>query len=289
MMHDDAASGLRLLPDGSVQVAITSPPYFGLRSYLDKKDPGKGREIGLEDTPDRYVDALMAVFSEVHRVLVKDGTLWINLGDSYASQIHPSNRGTCKSKDMIGIPWMVAFALRAQGWYLRSDIVWHKTSPMPESVTDRPTRSYEHLFLLSKRSSYYYDVDAIRENAVQAGRVRKDRIGGNKYGEGVKHSDGSVFTGSDTRNKRDVWILKPEFYKGAHCAVMPTSLALPCVLAGSREGDTVLDPFMGVGTTGIAALDNGRDFVGIDLDARNLDMARLRFDEFGIGYNKKNI
>jgi DNA modification methylase len=297
------------MPSSSVHTCITSPPYFGLRDY------GHDGQIGLEQTPDEFVAKLVDVFREVRRVLRDDGTVWLNLGDSYAGA-GPSgasyesettkrraemksdgsfrisktlaSRGLTyadkkpipppglKKKDLIGIPWRVAFALQADGWYLRQDIIWHKPSPMPESVRDRCTKAHEYVFLLSKNEKYYFDAEAIKEPAVQAGRVRADRMGGNKYVEGVKHSDGSVFTGSDTRNKRSVWTVTTKPYKGAHFATFPPDLIEPCVLAGCPVGGTVLDPFGGAGTTGVVAKKYGRNAILCELNPEYANMARAR-------------
>lgn len=266
-------------------------------------------QIGLEATPEDFVAALVDVFREVKRVLRPDGTLWLNLGDSYAggntggnwregsaradgvlkadSNTRRNRNGNgpvsgLKSKDLIGIPWRVAFALQEDGWYLRQDIIWAKPNPMPESVTDRCTKAHEYVFLFAHPDSggrYFYDAEAVREQAVQAGRERNDRIGGEKYVEGVKHSDGSVFTGSETRNKRSVWTVNPKPYKGAHFATWPPELVRPMVLAGSPVGGTVLDPFSGSATTGMVALQEGRNYLGIDLNPDYLPMAEARVRE----------
>ena len=291
------------LPDRSVHTCITSPPYFGLRDY------GHDGQIGLEQTPDEFVAKLVEVFREVRRVLRDDGTLWLNLGDTYAANrggttppaqtvaggvggkggqkerrgqadgYNPTRDCTrygLKHKDLIGIPWRVAFALQADGWYLRQDIIWHKPNPMPESVRDRCTKAHEYVFLLSKSEKYYFDVEAIKEPAVQAGRVRLDRMGGNKYVEGVKHSNGSVFTGSDTRNKRSVWTVTTKPFKGAHFATFPPDLIEPCVLAGCPAGGTVFDPFGGAGTTGLVAQRHGRSAILCELNPEYAEMARQR-------------
>jgi DNA modification methylase len=269
------------------QICVTSPPYFGLRDY------GHSGQIGLEETPEQYIAAMVEVFRRVRDVLADDGTLWLNIGDSYASYrdgkatpdtTRGDNTGTLvpkgsarnrmastfvgsnvKHKDLIGIPWMLAFALRADGWYLRQDIIWHKPNPMPESVQDRCTKAHEYIFLFSKSERYYYDSDASREPAVQAGRIRNDKIGGNK-GDEVHHSPGGQFTGSDTRNRRSVWSVATKPYKGAHFATFPPALIEPCVQAGSRVGDTVLDPFMGSGTTAFVALKHSRKYLGCEIN-----------------------
>jgi site-specific DNA-methyltransferase (adenine-specific) len=288
----DCRESLRQMPEQSVHTCVTSPPYFGLRDY------GHGGQIGLEPTPDEFVAALVEVFREVRRVLRDDGTVWLNLGDSYAAnrgyQVEQtkggpkhgpaqavSGRGQAaadyglKPKDLIGIPWRVAFALQADGWYLRQDIIWHKPNPMPESVTDRCTKAHEYIFLLSKSPRYFFDHAAIREPAVQAGRVRADKMGDNK-GDEVHHSPGSVFTGSDTRSRRDVWTVSTRPFKGAHFATFPPALIEPCVLAGCPAGGTVLDPFGGAGTTGLVAEQHGRNSVLCELNPEYAEMAAAR-------------
>jgi DNA modification methylase len=281
----------RWAADGvKVQTCVTSPPYFGLRDY------GHEGQIGLEQTPEEYIAAMVEVFRCVKDVLADDGTLWLNIGDSYAAQGGAQVQGTkqtkgsqagawngdtrkppqgIKPKDLIGIPWMLAFALRADGWYLRQDIIWHKPNPMPESVRDRCTKAHEYIFLLSKSEKYFFDSEAIRENAVQAGRVRSDKIGGNK-GDNVHHSPGGQFTGSETRNRRSVWTVNTKPYKGAHFATFPTALIEPCVLAGSRPNDIVLDPFMGSGTTAQVAIQHGRQYLGCELNQEYGDLQQER-------------
>ena len=298
----DALEELRLLPAESVQCSVTSPPYWGLRDY------GVAGQLGLEKTPDEYVERLVEVFREVGRVLRKDGTLWLNLGDSYNNfrtemgpgqavhgreklngkpAVNSKERGWngLKEKDLVGIPWRVAFALQADGWYLRSDIIWAKPNPMPESVRDRPTRSHEYLFLLTKSERYYYDTDAIAEPLVrpdEATRKTPGRFGGaNKHVEAGKQSrlhSGNEYLGTSngTRNRRTVWTITPQPFKGAHFAVFPEKLVEPCILAGSRPGDLVLDPFCGSGTVGVVAARYGRGFIGIELNAAYCQMARDR-------------
>lgn len=289
----DARTELSHLLVNSVQCVVTSPPYWGLRDY------GVADQIGVETTPDAYVQEIVAVFREVWQVLRDDGTVWLNLGDSYAANRSyqvPSTKGGkkhspaqavggkgsvvppgLKSKDLVGIPWMVAFALRADGWYLRSDIIWAKPNPMPESVTDRPTRSHEYIFLLTKKEKYYYDAEAIKEPAVGAHRVRKDRVGGDKH-NATKHLDGSVFVNATMRNRRTVWTITPKPFKGAHFATFPPDLVEPCILAGSKPGDLVLDPFAGSGTTGVVATALGRDFIGVELNPEYAAMAEARIE-----------
>lgn len=272
-----------------VQTCVTSPPYFGLRDY------GHDGQIGLEQTPEQYIQAMVEVFRCVRDVLADDGTLWLNIGDSYGavggntySGFNERWSGTggagskqdetlsgvtdrkistgLKPKNLLGIPWRVALALQADGWVLRQDIIWHKPNPMPESVRDRCTKAHEYIFLLSKAEKYFFDAEAMREPAVQAGRVRNDKIGGNK-GDDVHHSPGGQFTGSETRNRRSVWSVATRPYKGAHFATFPPALIEPCILAGSRPGDIVLDPFMGSGTTAQVALEHGRAYLGCELNA----------------------
>ncbi len=290
----DALEVLKTLPDASAQTCVTSPPYFNLRDYqIDG-------QIGLEKTPDLFVSRLVNVFREVRRVLKDDGTLWINIGDSFAGSgvggggnrkgnehgqhdaMTKTGRGKtpdCKPKDLIGIPWMLAFALRADGWYLRSEIIWHKTAPMPESVTDRPTKAHEQIFLLSKSPTYFYDYEAIKEPASEANAFNGSRgkitpkTGAN--GDRNDGGNGSII-GDGARNKRSVWTINPAPCKEAHFATYPPALILPCIRAGSAPGDTVLDPFTGSGTTGMVALAEGRRFVGVELNPEYAELSRRR-------------
>lgn len=283
----DAVERLQTIGGGSVQTCITSPPYFGLRDY------GQESQIGLESSVDEYVDALVRVFDEVARVLTEDGTLWLNLGDSYAGNVSFPSDGRAgfgkerlgvrnrmpeglKSKDLIGIPWRVAFALQAQGWYLRSDIIWHKPNPMPESVKDRPTKSHEYIFLLTKSERYFYDSEAIKEPSIWAndprnGEGRKTYNGKRAENDGLVQQ--SFVTVNDKKNKRSVWSVPVKGYKGAHFATYPPALIEPCVLAGSKEGDTVLDPFSGSGTTGEVALLHNRNYLGTELNPEYADIS----------------
>lgn len=293
ILTGDCRETLKTLGDGTVQCVVTSPPYWGLRDY------GVGGQIGLEGTPDEYVENMVEVFREVRRVLRDDGVCWLNLGDSFARDGGPvtkpgatakagntlanvDTRGAqiasvigLKPKDLVGIPWRVAFALQADGWWLRQDIIWSKNNPMPEPVKDRCTRSHEYLFMLTKQERYFYDAEAIREGAVQPDRVRSDQIGGLK-GTEVHHSPGGVFEGGTTRNRRSVWTVNPRPYDGAHFAVMPPMLVEPCVLAGSREGDTVLDPFGGSGTVGMVSRWLGRDAVLCELNPEYVKLIEER-------------
>jgi site-specific DNA-methyltransferase (cytosine-N4-specific) len=283
----DVRARLQDIPDQFVQTVVTSPPYWGLRDY------GIAGQVGAEVRVDDYVGKLVEVFREVRRVLAEDGTVWLNLGDSYASggrQTDKKNPARAmdyraptpeglKPKNLIGVPWRVAFALQADGWYLRQDIIWHKPNPMPESVKDRCTKAHEYLFLLTKAPKYYFDAEAMQEPAIGATRKRNDRIGGNKHGGATtKHSDGSVFTGSQTRNRRSVWTVPTRPFKGAHFAVFPPALIEPCILVGSRPGDTVLDPFCGSGTTGVVAKKHDREFIGIELNPDYAAMAEARIE-----------
>ncbi len=292
----DCAEVLKTLPALSVDTCVTSPPYFGLRDY------GMGEQIGLESTPEEFVARLVGVFREVRRVLKDDGTLWVNMGDSYARNPSKGTTGTpngrnvakqgysggagvpdgIKEKDLIGIPWMLAFALRADGWYLRSDIIWSKPNPMPESVTDRPTKAHEYIFLFAKSARCYYDADAIREPHSSLSDTQKRS---NQFNKGEKYEARPDLTGRSRldyfaeggRNKRTVWSVAPKPYKGAHFATFPPDLIRPCVLAGSRKGGVVPDPFNGSGTTGQVAMEEGRAYIGIDLNPEYLELTRARF------------
>lgn len=270
----DALEELRRLPSSCCDTCVTSPPYYSLRDY------GAEGQIGLEETPEQYADKIVGVFREVRRVLKDDGTLWLNIGDSYARRREGDN---VKRKDLIGIPWLIAFALRSDGWYLRADIIWHKPNTMPEAAKDRPTRAHEYLFLLSKSPRYHYDAEAIREPAVgydpakpgrKRGNARTFRGGSVYTHDGAKNnsaaserqSNGLTENESGKRNRRSVWTIAARPYKGSHLATFPEELVRPCVLAGSKPGGTVLDPFAGSGTTGAVATQEGRDFIGIEIN-----------------------
>jgi DNA modification methylase len=348
VLNGDAITQLTKLPDRSVQCCVTSPPYWGLRDY------GCAGQLGLEKTPEEYVCNMVQVFREVRRVLKDDGTLWLNLGDTYNQgnkgnsgairdgDKQGTNRGSlatrrgenlgancrggangmCKSKDLVGIPWMVAFALRADGWYLRSDIIWHKPNPMPESVTDRPTKSHEYLFLLTKSQRYYYDAEAIAEpvsdsmmqqieegydglglkdyatagvqnpssvktRIIENARKKQRKPAGWDTSEGAHGTiqrDGRAQeveyteTESLTRNKRSVWTVPTYSFPDAHFATFPPDLIKPCILAGSKAGDTILDPFGGSGTTGMVALELGRKAVLIELNSEYVKLIETRCD-----------
>ena len=290
----DCIAGMKTMPDGCVQTCITSPPYFGLRDYQ-----GGTEEIGQEQTPESYVQKMVEVFREVRRILRDDGTVWLNLGDSYAN----SGEFNIKTKDLMGIPWRVAFALQADGWYLRQDIIWNKPNPMPESVTDRCTKSHEYIFLLSKKSHYYFDHEAIREPAAESSAARmlrgvsdthknvngapgqtahsmnkpRPRQFGAKVQEGTKRGDvGNTFVDTGKRNKRSVWTVTTKPFRGAHFATFPKDLIEPCVLAGCPVGGTVFDPFTGSGTTAIVALKHNRNFIGTELNQDYIKIAEDR-------------
>lgn len=278
----DCRKLLKQLPDACVQTCVTSPPYWGLRNY------GLDGQIGIEATPGAFVAELVNVFHEVRRVLSDDGTLWLNLGDSYVTNPgngrggegsgltkggrppHRSGRDKTKIglkvKDLIGIPWLVAFALRADGWYLRRDIIWSKPNAMPESVGDRPSGSHEYIFLLSKSPKYFYDADAIREPQQTLGE-RHEGKSGYRAGHPSKESRTANQRALHPlgANKRSVWTIATAPYDGAHFATFPPKLIEPCILAGSRVGDLVLDPFFGSGTTGEVAEKHGRRWIGFDL------------------------
>jgi DNA modification methylase len=289
----DVLDRLADVPDGSVQCVVTSPPYWGLRDY------GADGQLGLEATPDEYVANMVAVFREVRRVLADDGVLWLNLGDSYAgggnggggsfdserpgwSKHGPNKQHGLKPKDLVGIPWRVAFALQADGWWLRQDIIWHKPNPMPESVTDRCTKSHEYVFMLTKSAKYYFDHEAIKEPAQTPPSTRDKHGEGYQadYPKGDRFSAGERVWGADgKRNKRSVWTIPTRPFRGAHFAVMPEALVEPCVLASSRPADTVFDPFTGSGTVAVVALRHGRNFVGTELNPEYATIAQNRITD----------
>lgn len=318
----DAKEVLSSLPENSVDCCVTSPPYFALRDY------GVEGQLGLESTPEEYISKLADIFEEVYRVLKDDGTLWVNIGDSYnGNKLGNSNAkwkstntksfekkvwSGAKHKDLIGIPWMLAFELRKRGWYLRQDIIWNKTNAMPESVTDRCTKSHEYIFLLSKSQKYYFDYEAIQEKSVTQDLKGTVRFGGNKYGNNTdKHYQ--TYSGNEwnpktkncqyngqtpnsfhvsrelgipdkeyfVRNKRDVWSVATEPSKESHIAMYPTKLIVPCILAGCRRGGVVLDPFMGSGTTALVAKRLERHFIGVELNPEYKKIADRRIWEDG--------
>ena len=313
VIEGDNAQRLATLPDGCVHTCVTSPPYWGLRDY------GVDGQIGLEETPDEFVAKMVQVFREVRRVLRDDGTAWVNLGDSYAAsgmggnpnesehRKQATNAGSLiagrkpprgfKPKDLIGIPWRVAFALQADGWYLRQDIIWHKPNPMPESVTDRCTKAHEYLFLLSKGPRYFYDAAAIYEpvsgNAHSRGTGVNPKAAATEMGQrGQPKQNGSFSAavnavdtgkrgddGGMARNRRSVWTVATQPFPEAHFATFPEALVEPCVKAGSPLGGLVLDPFSGSGTTGVVALKQGRSYVGCELNPEYVQMSRRRLGE----------
>jgi DNA modification methylase len=263
------------------QMCVTSPPYFGLRDY------GHPGQLGLEETPTAYVDQLVSVFAAVRDVLADDGTVWLNLGDSYATKPRKIAHGA-KPKDLLGIPWRVAFALQADGWYLRSDIIWHKPNPMPESVTDRPTKAHEYLFLLAKSERYYYDHEAIKEQAVsdgpRGGNLLNDTAKGPNGGNERWDGDRALDWAENGRNKRSVWSVATMAFDGAHFATFPRALIEPCILAGSRPDDVVLDPFMGSGTTAQVAEHLGRQWIGCELNADYLPLQAKRLQQRAMAF-----
>ena len=297
ILFGDCKETLKQFPRKSAQMCVTSPPYYGLRDYGGETD-----QIGQEDTPEQFIDNLVSVFREVRDVLKDDGVLWLNIGDSYynyrpgtgglpkqtVSKTNQDLPTQCnrrankidglKEKDLIGIPWMLAFALRADGWYLRQDIIWHKPNPMPESVKDRCTKSHEYIFLLSKNKNYYYDNEAIKEPVKQDWGTR-DRTKGKYHNPGTGLAPHSGLSKSyDRKNKRSVWSVTNKPYKGAHFACFPPDLIEPCILAGSKKGDIILDPFMGSGTTASVALTHDRHYYGCELheDYGSLIQKRIR-------------
>ena len=314
ILNQDCIQGMQSLPDGCVNTCVTSPPYYGLRDY------GHDGQIGLEETPDAYVQKIVEVFREVKRVLRDDGTLWLNIGDSYAAQrggshqpaetlaggksgktqegdivnrdrfdgYNPTRNASAiglKHKDLVGIPWRVAFALQADGWYLRQDIIWHKPNPMPESVTDRCTKAHEYIFLLSKSPRYYFDSDAIREDAKSYATDKRAGAGNLRYGgkrtidKSGKNGQQSFVTINETRNKRSVWTVTTKPFKDAHFATYPEDLIVPCILAGCPEGGLVLDPFMGAGTTALVSKKLGRNYVGFELNDEYKKIADKRLNK----------
>ena len=287
LIQGDALTRLREMDSGSVHICVTSPPYYALRDY------GVKGQLGLEPSLDAYVARLVEVFREVRRVLRDDGLLWCNLGDSYGSGevgrhdgggpgrmmgklLARQQRPATSHKNLLGVPWRVAFALQADGWILRSDIIWHKPNPMPESVQDRPTKSHEYVFLLAKQAAYYYDADAVREPA----RTPWHGVGGfrngnldNNWGPKEYRNDDCEKAG---RNRRTVWTIPSQPFKGAHFATFPEKLVEPCILAGCPEGGLVLDPFSGAATVGVVCQRLGRRFVGIELNPAYIRMSRQR-------------
>lgn len=294
LLHGHALDVAKKLPDESVQTIVTSPPYFGLRDY------GEDGQIGAEQSPAEYVTALVALFAELRRVLVDDGTIWVNLGDSYYSgrgastgidEKNPARRGFtrpldkpgqpwAKPKNLLGIPWRVAFALQDDGWILRNDIVWAKPNAMPEAVNDRLAGRHEYVFLLSKQRRYFFDLDSIRKEHAPATVAAATRQRIPYEAPGQRPNMKTRGMNDAGANPGDVWEVTTVPFPGAHFAVYPPELIRPCILAGSRRGDTVLDPFSGSGTTGMVATQEGRRYIGIDLSADYLDLSlRTRFQQ----------
>lgn len=293
ILEGDCRDVLKALPDQSVNCIVTSPPYFGLRDY------GHEGQLGLEPTPDDFVAALVAVFAEARRVLRDDGTVWLNLGDSYGGpkgdshgskrtkghdfgneNVASRNNGTV-AKQLIGIPWRVAFALQSDGWYLRQDIIWHKMNPMPESVKDRCTKAHEYIFLLSKEPRYYYNAEAIEErgSAIPCGNLMPTKGGRAAAAGDEKHRTSAnlhLIGAAETRNRRSVWTVASQPYSGAHFATFPPDLIKPCIKAGCPVGGTVLDPFGGAGTTGLVADRLQRNAILIELNPSYATLARER-------------
>ena len=302
VLFGDCRDSLKIIAneEEKARMCVTSPPYYGLRDY-----GGEENQIGQEQSPEQYVEEMVKVFSLVRDCLTDDGTLWLNIGDSYYNyrkdgcipkQSFSNNRQDLpettprrsnklvgyKDKDLIGIPWMLAFALRADGWYLRQDIIWHKPNPMPESVKDRCTKAHEYIFLLSKSKYYYYDQEAIKEPAKDWGT--RDRSKGKYHNPGTGLQPHSGLTKSYTKkNKRSVWSVNKKPYKGAHFATYPEELIEPCILAGSEKGDIILDPFMGSGTTAVVAKKNSRAYYGCEL---HKEYASLQTDRISAIPNK---
>jgi DNA modification methylase len=301
IIQGDALAVLTTMLGNSVQCCVTSPPYWGLRDY------GVDGQMGLEKTPEEYVGKMVEVFREVRRVLRKDGTCWVNLGDAYNGSGNPAGckgrrcdggqsaaaeqsnqlafRGNgikvpgLKPKDLCGIPWRVAFALQADGWWLRQDIIWQKPNPMPESVTDRCTKSHEYIFLLTKSARYFYDAEAVKEASTVDDIRGPQTFGKATDGSRDMHRDNGRFyepSGNGTRNKRSVWTVPSAPYSEAHFATFPPDLITPCILAGSKPGDTILDPFGGSGTTGMVALELGRKAILIELNPNYVQLIRDR-------------
>lgn len=298
IIQGDSLAVMKELPDGYINTCVTSPPYWGLRDY------GVDGQLGLEKTPEEYVAKMVELFREVKRVLRDDGTLWLNLGDSYAHSLRQSgkkhagelenaSKGQIKSgfapnlsglpeKNLVGIPWRVAFALQADGWYLRQDIIWHKPNPMPESVRDRCTKAHEYVFLLSKSKKYYFDNEGIKEQASQASQERYKYSFGSesqknrKMNETVPTGKKEHLIGITTRNKRSVWTVTTKPYKEAHFATFPEKLIEPMILAGCHKGGVVLDPFFGAGTTGVVAKKQKKQYIGIELNPEYIKIAKER-------------
>ena len=294
ILHGDCLDVLPTLAKESINCVVTSPPYYGLRDY------GEQGQLGQEDLPTEYIEKMVEVFRLVREVLRPDGTVWLNLGDCYsgvgrgakATGLQKAARATKQrtipglpSKNLLGIPWRVAIALQEDDWYLRQDIIWHKPNPMPESVTDRCTKSHEYIFLLSKSEDYYFDMDSIKERTTETVNGPK-RFGGGKYGDNAeveaRTKSGNNYKDSGWRHKRSVWTIGTPNYPLPHFATFPTSLVRPCVLAGSPPGGCVLDPFFGTGTVGEVAAEEGRDWIGIEINEEYCEIAENRTAQRGL-------
>ena len=278
ILQGDALCALKTLTSCSAHCCVTSPPYFGLRDY------GVPGQLGLERSPAEYIQSMVSVFMEVYRVLRNDGTLWLNIGDSYAGSGKRYKEAGLKEKDLIGIPWRVAFALQKAGWYLRQDIIWSKPNPMPESVQDRCTKAHEYIFLLAKAPSYYWDATVMREPAVFPKMLYKsNRVSAAKkaaFFGNPPSNIGRCGTAVDgLRKKRSVWTVASRAYRGAHFATFPTALIEPCILAGCPKKGVVLDPFAGSGTTGLVAIKNNRDAVLCELNEEYVRLSETRIKE----------
>jgi len=310
IINEHCLIGLKNLPENSIDCCVTSPPYWGLRDY------GHDAQIGMEETPDKFVQSLTEVFAEVKRVLKPEGTLWLNLGDTYSAhkdcksvadtlrvggnsetaniidkgKSHSRNSKTLKSvglknKDLIGVPWMVAFALRSNGWYLRQDIIWNKPNPMPESVTDRCTKAHEYIFLMTKSAKYYYNAEAIKTKMECSEHDKRSRQGRKRFPteliNGIRgNTPDKIY---EWANKRSVWTVTTKPYADAHFATFPEDLIVDCIKAGSPENGIVLDPFMGAGTTAIVSKKLGRNYIGFELNEKYIDIANKRlYNEIGM-------
>lgn len=300
----DCRDALQHLPDDYVHTCVTSPPYYGLRDY------GQDGQIGLEESVEKYVNTLCDVFDGVYNVLREDGTLWLNLGDSYTGNCSRTSTGRAgygneregiftrqvdglKNKELIGVPWRVAFELQKRGWYLRQDIIWHKPNPLPESVKDRCTKAHEYIFLLTKSDKYYYDYESVLEPADYDGRHDTVHKGSEKYREGSHMNNQNAQSlstrprerwkedadGNKVRNKRSVWTVATQSYKGAHFATFPQDLIVPCILAGCPENGVVLDPFGGAGTTAVVAKQHNRKSVLVELNPEYVELQKERLQQ----------
>lgn len=276
IIHGEALLSMPLIKNASVDCIITSPPYYGLRDY------GHPNQLGLEEHPREYVENLALPLFQASKKLKEDGSMWVNIGDSYAKKGRKIPEGL-KPKDLIGIPWMLAFALRDMGLFLRQEIIWSKPNPMPESVRDRCTRSHEYIFHFTKTKNYYYDIDSIKEPLAESSLKRlKQNISLQKGSDRVQgKTNGSMkaVSSGEKRNKRSVWNVSTKGFKGAHFAVFPPDLIEPCILSTSKQGGIVMDPFFGSGTTGLVAQKNNRNYIGIELNEKYIEIAKSRIGD----------